>query len=746
MLKSLPPVVRIPLRLLASAGFATVTILLCVLVLAWSTFLVGRYGLSATFYGVYGSWWFALLLLLLGITVVAAAVVKIPWRRSQTGFLVVHAGIIVLLIGCWLTWKQGIEGQLGVAEGATSSTVTENTQHFNIQIVDVTGEKDEQTVRIPFRSGPFNWGDYSRLSWFPWHWAHRDRGVLYDHDGVKLEVLDYMADSEMVPVPELVLRTQPAGTSMAGMMGGADEEGSSELTLSVRSMSGHGMMGGTPITIGSQHQLPTGELVTFRLVETEAAVRSFLEDRPEAPWGPLGQIVFRVVSGSDDLNRASGVFRFSLAEMIEKGTVAIGDTSLRVQVTQFTPARMQARLAIYDKEKPAVRPRIVSLNAFQPALNMQDPTGEVIGSFWFPAVDSDSQGASKVTGEADKNTQADEFFKTVQEIAQDHPEVIVSEELSPPLVEQLLVIADLPRVDLIQGPGIETQKNEEATLKLYVREWDGQKVTAAGSFDPKARKIEWFTGMGNRRPIQVKVVRFTPAPSPDEVVRPVPFEKKASRTQQRAQVRLTVGEKSDTFWLGDLSSDVPSQLSKSLVEGDRSVTVELRRDEVELGFGVHLDDFTVQYSPGSAMPLCYSSQVDFVKPASKSERESEQDSKEEAKPEAECYQEDVTIEVNYPAQFKDPSNGRLYRFFQTSYHGPIRPGEPAFEQFVGWKQKRDTLYFSYFTVTYDPGRFWKYAGCFMIILGIAIMYYMKAYFFRRFSSKMKETEVDANVV
>lgn len=737
MMKTLPPVVRIPLKLLASAGFATVTIILCVFVLAWSTFLGRWYDLAVLNYGIYGSWWFALLLLLLGINVIAATIVKLPWRRSQTGFFVVHAGIIVLLIGCWLSWKQGIEGQLGIAEGATSSIVTEDTQHFRLRIVDVRdgGKPKEKTIEIPFLSGPFNWSDYQSLGWFPWHLAKRDRGTLYDHDGVKLEVLDYMADSKMVSVPELTLRTRSARSGMAGMMKESSDADRSEFTLTARRVSSHGMMGGREFTTGSHHQLPTGELVTFRLFKTPAAVHAFLEDRPKAPLGPLGQVVFRVAGKSGSADSKPAVYRFSLEKMIAEGIVPLGDTTLRTQVTQFLPGRMSVRLAIYDKAKPGVRPRILSLNAFQPNLDMQDPTGEVIGSFWFAPPDeeekevteNESADESKV-GKPGEDPAAERFLAALGKITKEHPQVVMmTSEMPPAMVNQLLVIAGLPRMDLIQGP----------SMKLYAREWDGKQVVSAGSLDPYTKKIEWFAS--SRQPVLVKVVQFIPSASPGEIAQSItydPEKKKKFGVEQRAQVRLTVGEKVETFWLADLASEIPSQLSKTITDGDRSVMVALRRDEIELGFRVHLDDFTIEYSPGSKMPARYASLVDFVKQDQPSADHSKEDKDEDATAD-EVYEKDVLIEVNYPATFRDPSNGRVYRFFQTSYRGPFRPGDSVFEQFVGGRQNRNTLYLSYLTVTSDPGRFWKYAGCFMIVFGITIMYYMKAYFFRRFASRIK---------
>lgn len=765
-IKALPSVVRIPLKLLASAGFATVTIVLCVLVLAWSTFLVSRYGLTATEYGVYQSWWFALLLLLLGINVIAATIAKLPWRRSQTGFLVVHAGILVLLVGCWLTREYGVNGQLGVPEGATSSLVMENSQHFQLQIADLSGEKETKIFKIPFRPGPFNWSDYDdQLTWFPWRWAGRSCGTIYDNpqEGVKLEVLDYMSDSELVPVPELVLDTRPVGGRMKGAMDeGETDKDLMELILSVRSMSSHGVMQGRTLMIGSQYQFPTGESVSFRFVDSKAAVRAFLNASPKPPLGPLGQIILQVV---EDPDSPPTVYRFSLAEMLkEEGMIAIGDTSLQVQVTQFIPSRMKARLAIYDTEKPSVRPRIIILKALEPIFDMQDPTGEVIGSFWFSAFsDAEEPGdtkpkklkkstkpkKSKKSKKSKKDDDAAEvaFLDALHKIMEAQPQAIVDADITMAKIRRLFVTAKMPRVDLIQGPGgvlqgkgeakteVSTSKDKpepsKVSPRLYIREWDGRRITSAGLFDPKAKKIKWFAKSG--RPLLVDVVRYVPADPPSEMVRAISFEtnvpdkKKKVQRAHRVQVRLTVGDMSETFWLTDpSSSDDPSQLRKTVIDKNRSVSIALRRDEIGLGFGVHLDDFTVEYSPGSAMPTRFASQVDFVHlPNSKSDKKADQ-----------IYEKDVIIEGNHPAAFKDPSNGRVYRFFQNRYEGPFRPGHPDFDRFVGGDQKRDSLYFSYFGVAYDPGRFWKYAGCFMIIFGIAIMYYMKAYFFRRFSDRM----------
>ncbi|MGD9127059.1 MAG: hypothetical protein PVH19_06740, partial [Planctomycetia bacterium] len=492
-----------------------------------------------------------------------------------------------------------------------------------------------------------------------------------------------------------------------------------------RSVKGHRLFENRKLTIGSQYQFPTDESVSFRVVDSKSAVRAFLDAAPKQPLGPLGQIVLQVV---DNPESSPTTYRFSLEKMLQEGIVPIDDTTLRVQVTQFVPSKMQARLAIFDTEKKGVKPRIILLSALTPIFNLQDPDGEVFGSFWFSAMPAITSSKDK---ESEKPSSAkDAFFKSLQEIMKSQPQAIVDADISMEKVQRMFDSARMPRVDLIQGPGDALTDSSKNTPQLYIRKWDGRQVTAAGPFDPDAKQIEWFAETG--RPLRVKV-RYTPAEEPGEIVRPISYkthvpDEQRSRASQRVQVRLTVGQMCETFWLTDRSvSKDPSELQKTIIDRNQHVNLTLRRNEIQLGFGVHLDDFSVEYSPGHPQPTRYASQIDFVHLP-----------KPDEKKDIPAYETDITVEGNRPATFKDPSDGRVYRFFQNSFNGPYQPGDKEFEQFVGGAQKRNSLYFSYFGVAYDPGRFWKYAGCFMIIFGIAIMYYMKAYFFRRFSDRIKQ--------
>jgi len=59
---------------------------------------------------VYRAWWFSALLILLAVNLAASAWVRYPWKKTQLGFVMVHAGIIIVLVGALVTRWLGFEG------------------------------------------------------------------------------------------------------------------------------------------------------------------------------------------------------------------------------------------------------------------------------------------------------------------------------------------------------------------------------------------------------------------------------------------------------------------------------------------------------------------------------------------------------------------------------------------------------------------------------------------------------------
>ena len=87
-------------RAAGSMQLAVALLMFLVVVLAWGTYLETSGGAAVARFGIYGTWWFTTLGALLGINIFSALIIRFPWSRRLTGFVVVHLGLLVLLLGC----------------------------------------------------------------------------------------------------------------------------------------------------------------------------------------------------------------------------------------------------------------------------------------------------------------------------------------------------------------------------------------------------------------------------------------------------------------------------------------------------------------------------------------------------------------------------------------------------------------------------------------------------------------------
>ncbi len=110
-------------RVLCSLKLAVLIILTLAIALCTATVLESLYDTPTAQYWVYRSQWFALNLTFLGINIFCVAMSRIPWRVRHIPFLLAHLGIILLLLGSWITQRKGIDGNLRVTEGDAESVV-----------------------------------------------------------------------------------------------------------------------------------------------------------------------------------------------------------------------------------------------------------------------------------------------------------------------------------------------------------------------------------------------------------------------------------------------------------------------------------------------------------------------------------------------------------------------------------------------------------------------------------------------
>ena len=689
--RSLP--VRFLLRLyevLASLRLAVVVIFLSAVVLGWATFVEDRYGTEAVHFGIYGAWWFAALLGLLGLNVLCAALIRFPWKKHQTGFLITHAGLLVLLVGCLVSSLGGVEALLTVFEEGTGRLAYQDTRHFELKIyeqsadeagrsssgtgaaADVEEEKPaDEAIEIPFVAGPFNWDDYRELPWFPWRWVPRDRGVLYDRGGVKLELLDYYSDAALVAGSPLKLRVKSAHGALAS---GSEKDSVGQWESVELQYRGRGSMDSPHgnMAFAARKVLPGGERIVFWVAAGRAETEAFRNATPVGPLGEQGQVV---------LYTGGRKFHFLVEQLEQESRLPLGDAGLEVELVRTDPQFPAVVLRIHHRNAQATD---MVLLADGPELGHDREHG-IYGAYWCDVSNRDAENEDR------------------------------------PRDETMLGNPQKPRIDVIQA----------ADGRLYYRAWKSPKLDAIAALPIDGTRVAAFENTD--APLTFYVESFVPHDRPGRSIKPGKFDKEKDAEQKvpQARVRLTVDGNTEQFWLegmkpliGDSS---PQAGQRKVVPGNRRrVAVTLPQDRLDLGFHLYLRKFQRKLDPGTSMPSHYSSLVDVVALDDRGNQKR--------------VRENVLITLNEPANFSDPSTGRSYRLYQSSFNGPFKPGHPYFDQRVGGTGSREELYLSILSVNYDPGRGLKYFGCLLIVAGIGTMFYMRAYFFGRRPAGVEESD------
>jgi len=107
---------------LGSLDLAMLLLITLTGVCAAATFLESGFSARVARAYVYGSPWFNLWLTLLCLNLICSAATRWPWQRHHAGFVITHAGIIILLGGALIGRARGFEGSLDLSRDATPAT------------------------------------------------------------------------------------------------------------------------------------------------------------------------------------------------------------------------------------------------------------------------------------------------------------------------------------------------------------------------------------------------------------------------------------------------------------------------------------------------------------------------------------------------------------------------------------------------------------------------------------------------
>ena len=152
-------------RFLASLKLAILSLTTLSATLAYATFFESEYGTGAVQDYIYRGVFFKVLLAFLAANILCAALIRFPWKKRQTGFVITHAGLLTVLAGSLLSIlgvpgliSPADEGQIGMLEGKTSRQLV-RLDHpvVRVQKLDEKTHTPESEVSYPFYAGFFAW-------------------------------------------------------------------------------------------------------------------------------------------------------------------------------------------------------------------------------------------------------------------------------------------------------------------------------------------------------------------------------------------------------------------------------------------------------------------------------------------------------------------------------------------------------------------------------------------------------------
>jgi hypothetical protein len=634
-------------RWLGSLQIAVVLLSLFAAVLAVGTVVESWYSDKVAKDLVYRTWWFVLLLFLLGVNIFFAAAKKWPWKKYQTGFLITHVGLLTMVAGGLLTGLGGTDTMLALI--ATPDTQKQNEYGMpqadrfvtdrESATIQVRYFKDgqEQKPAFPITPGTLPWhsDEYLQpqlhpllvvLDWLnhplPRSWrANIDAGAW-------LEVLNYYPhvrkdkfrpaekdDREPFPAVKLAL------TANLPMM----KQGNLE-----RWVAGNLRNSASPLMgIASVQML--GRVPDGLLDE-------FLKAPPAGE--EKGQLVVRVGSATQ---------RVSVAKALGQPAQGIGTSGWKVQIDRLeggaprddAHGRGGDQALEFTLISPDGQKSRYALLARLPAkvIAMERAEGRTPAAFqvWYHPADSrlDQTGLRSLLQFAvgpDDRLYYRSFSSVSGQFALDKSGEV---------------------------------KKDDTWVSIWAAaaEWKFRLL----EYLPQAVAEPWFIPEDRRAGLEDQKQMLKPA----------------------VRCRLHVGNDTKDFWVGR-SENGTARVSA----GGRHFDVGFNDNRSDLGFEVKLLRAETLTDPGATTKAGYTSWVKLTDPELK-------------------VQEDRIITMNQPLEH------RGYKFFQSGLDSA------GFDEVT-----LKPVSYSVFTVSRDPGLWLKYIGSTMLALGIACMFYMKAYFFK----------------
>lgn len=127
--------------------FAVVIILLFAIALGYGTFMESYHGTEYANRLIYKSFWFMGIQFGMFLSILFATLIRLPMKKHLYGFYVIHAGLIILFLGSYVTYQSGVDGTVTLTPNLPARQIQINQDELKIQF---PSKGKEVTVDLPY--------------------------------------------------------------------------------------------------------------------------------------------------------------------------------------------------------------------------------------------------------------------------------------------------------------------------------------------------------------------------------------------------------------------------------------------------------------------------------------------------------------------------------------------------------------------------------------------------------------------
>src|SRR5688500_13411833 len=146
-MKTLIPYYRKVELFFGNMKFAVIIILLFAAALGYGTFMESYHGTEYANRLIYKSFWFMGIQFGMFLSILFATLLRLPLKKHLYGFYVIHAGLITLFVGSYITYQSGVDGTVTLTPNLPAREIQVNEDELKIQF---PSKGKEVTVDLPY--------------------------------------------------------------------------------------------------------------------------------------------------------------------------------------------------------------------------------------------------------------------------------------------------------------------------------------------------------------------------------------------------------------------------------------------------------------------------------------------------------------------------------------------------------------------------------------------------------------------